>query len=50
MFEQIENSMVVDEYWNEIEYGIPRKERLSDDRRNYLKEEFGEYIYGNDDE
>ena len=42
MPEQIENSMVVDEYWGEIEYGIPRKSRLQEERRNYDEIEFGD--------
>lgn len=35
MPEQIENRMVVDAEWNEIEYGIPCKRRLQEERRIY---------------
>ena len=48
MPEQIENSMVVDEHWGEIEYGVPyRNSRLANERRNYDLTEFGgHYCYG----
>lgn len=39
MPEQIENSMVVDWYWNEIEYGVHSKARLRRERENYDREE-----------
>lgn len=39
MLEQIENSMVVDWYWNEIEYGVPNKSKLERERRIYDEEE-----------
>lgn len=39
MPEQIENSMVEDWYWNEIEYGVPNKPRLERERRIYDEEE-----------
>lgn len=39
MPEQIENSMVVDWYWNEIEYGVPNKSRMERERRIYDEEE-----------
>ena len=35
MSEQIENSMVVDGYWNEIEYGVPSSNRLKREREAY---------------
>ena len=35
MPEQIENHMVVDEFWDEIEYGVPNKRRLQEERRIY---------------
>lgn len=35
MPEQIENSMVVDWWWGEIEYGVPDKSRLRREKRNY---------------
>lgn len=39
MPEQIENSMVADWYWNEIEYGVPSKARIRRERENYDREE-----------
>ena len=42
MPEQIENSMVEDWYWNEIEYGVPNKSRLERERRIYDEEEMEE--------
>lgn len=42
MLEQIENSMVVDWYWNEIEYGVPNKSRMERERRIYDEEEMEE--------
>lgn len=42
MSEQIENSMVVDWYWNEIEYGVPNKSRMERERRIYDGEEMEE--------
>lgn len=39
MPEQIENSMVVDWHWNEIEYGVSNKARLRKERENYDREE-----------
>lgn len=35
MPEQIENRMVVDAEWGEIEYGVPSKRRLQEERRIY---------------
>ena len=35
MSEQIENRMVVDSEWGEIEYGVPNKKRLQRERRIY---------------
>lgn len=35
MPEQIENRMVVDSEWNEIEYGVPRETRQERERRIY---------------
>ena len=35
MYEQIENRMVVDSEWDEIEYGVPSKARLRRERLNY---------------
>ena len=40
--EQIENPMVVDWWWDEIEYGVPSKRRLQNQRRNYDEIEMGE--------
>lgn len=42
MPEQIENRMVIDEEWGEIEYGVPNKDRLNNIRRNYLLLEYGD--------
>lgn len=42
MPEQIENSMVVDSYWNEIEYGVPASSRLRRERQAYEQAERGE--------
>lgn len=39
MPEQIENSMVVDGYWNEIEYGVPSSNRLRSKREAYEQAE-----------
>ena len=33
--EQIENRMVVDSEWGEIEYGVPNKKRMREERRAY---------------
>ena len=41
MPEQIENHMVVDEFWGEVEYGVPNKKRLLEERRAYDEWEFG---------
>lgn len=35
MYEQIENRMVVDSEWDEIEYGVPSRARLRRERQNY---------------
>ena len=35
----IENSMVVDGYWNEIEYGVPSSNRLRREREAYEQAE-----------
>lgn len=42
MPEQIENRMVIDSEWNEIEYGVPNKSRLERERRIYDEEEMKE--------
>lgn len=39
MPEQIENSMVVDSYWNEIEYGVPHKTRYQRQMEAYEQAE-----------
>lgn len=39
MPEQIENSMVVDSFWNEIEYGVPSGSRLRKEREAYEQAE-----------
>ena len=39
MPEIIENRMVVDSEWDEIEYGVPSRRRLQQQRRNYDLEE-----------
>lgn len=41
MPEQIENRMVVDEEWGEIEYGVPDKDRFTKTRRIYEELEYG---------
>ena len=35
MPEQIENHMVVDSHWNEVEYGVPMSSRLTKERQAY---------------
>lgn len=40
MPEQIENHMVVDSFWDEIEYGIPSKARLRREKQIIDEEEF----------
>ena len=35
MFNELENRMVVDEEWSEIEYGVPDKRRLNRERQAY---------------
>ncbi len=37
--EQIENHMVVDPCWNEIEYGVPYSSRLKRERQAYEQAE-----------
>ena len=44
MPEQIENRMVVDEHWDEQEYGIPSKRRLKIERTAYEEAENGDYF------
>ena len=44
MPEMIENHMVEDWYWDEIEYGVPNHRRLKEQQRNYEKEEYEEEI------
>lgn len=39
MPEQIENRMVVDSEWGEIEYGMPNKARMNRQRQAYEAEE-----------
>ena len=41
MTEMIENRMVVDSEWEELEYGIPNKARIEKQRRSYEEEEYG---------
>lgn len=38
----IENRMLIDSEWNEIEYGVPDRGRLRNQRRNYDMEEMEE--------
>lgn len=38
---EIENRMVVDDEWDESEYGIPNKARIKKQRRSYEEEEYG---------
>ena len=45
MLERVENRMVVDSEWNEIEYGVPNKRRLLRERHNYDLEELEENEY-----
>lgn len=40
--EQIENKMVVDWAWDEVEYGVPNKRRLNRLRKSYEEEEMEE--------
>lgn len=42
MPEMIENRMVIDSEWDEIEYGVPNKSRLERERRNFDEEEMEE--------
>ena len=42
MPEQIENPMVVNWWWGEIEYGIPDKSRLRREKKNYDEAEMEE--------
>lgn len=42
MPEQIENRMVVDSEWGEIEYGVPDKSRLRREKRIYDEAEMEE--------
>lgn len=42
MPEQIENAMVVDSWWDEIEYGVPSKARLRREREAYEQAENGD--------
>lgn len=42
MPEMIENRMVIDSEWDEIEYGVPNKYRLERERRIYDEEEMEE--------
>lgn len=39
MPKMIENRMVVDSEWNEIEYGVPNRARLKRERQAYEEEE-----------
>lgn len=39
MVYQIENRLVVDSEWDEIEYGVPNKSRLRRERQAYEAEE-----------
>lgn len=39
MPEQIENAMVVDSNWNEVEYGVPIRSRLTKERQAYEQAE-----------
>lgn len=39
MPEQIENSMTVDGFWNELEYGVPSGNRLRREREAYEQAE-----------
>lgn len=48
MPEQIENRMVVDSEWDEIEYGVPRRKTLNRKRRNYDEAEMGDFYEGED--
>lgn len=43
--EQIENKMVVDWAWDEVEYGVPNKRRLKRLMQDYKDEERGEKEY-----
>lgn len=39
MFNELENRMVIDEEWNEIEYGIPNRARMKRERQAYEEAE-----------
>ena len=43
MPEQIENRMVVDSEWDEIEYGLPSRRTLERKRRNYDEVEMEDF-------
>ena len=43
MPEQIENRMVVDSEWDEIEYGVPRRRTLNRKRRSYDEAEMEDF-------
>lgn len=36
---ELENRMIVDEEWDEIEYGVPSKARLKRERQDYEEAE-----------
>ena len=38
----VENAMVVDEHWDEIEYGVPSKSRMKIEQQAYEALERGE--------
>lgn len=42
MIEELENRMVMDSEWNEIEYGVPNNVRLKRERKSYEEEERGD--------
>lgn len=42
MSEQIENRMVIDSEWDEIEYGVTNKSRLERERRTFDEMEMEE--------
>lgn len=48
MPEMIENRMVVDSEWDEIEYGFPCRRRLQRQRRNYDEVEMEDCYEGED--
>ena len=43
--QMLENRMLIDAEWNEVEYRVPISNPLSNRRRAYEEEELGHYEY-----